>query len=221
MQIIREHVASKAPAFDDFPGLGVKVFMIRQKDRFGAESNQYAPVYLWPSVKPMWKFIAGDGFRGIVDSFGWTPIHYWLGFAYACAADIDWRALRSVTREQTMIQPGTDLPALRARENDCGRDAVAAASGPVARAVGVDTDPRAEQPARRRTELRGAPCLGASSERLGRYMIIPNGLAVGPTQLPNAGVLPSVRESFGLEFPASCYSRESSNTSRVVCIGSA
>jgi len=74
MQIIREHVASKAPAFDDFPGLGVKVFMIRQKDRFGAESNQYAPVYLWPSVKPMWKFIAGDGFRGIVDSFGWTPI---------------------------------------------------------------------------------------------------------------------------------------------------
>ena len=85
MQIIREHVASKAPAFDDFPGLGVKVFMIRQKDRFGAESNQYAPVYLWPSVKPMWKFIAGDGFRGFVDSFGWTPIHYWLGFAYACA----------------------------------------------------------------------------------------------------------------------------------------
>jgi hypothetical protein len=39
-----------------------------------------------------------------------------------------------------MIQPGTDLPALRARENDCARDAVAAASGPVARAVGVDTD---------------------------------------------------------------------------------
>src|SRR5262245_18584564 len=35
VQIIRERVASKAPAFDDFPGLGVKVFMIRQKDRFG------------------------------------------------------------------------------------------------------------------------------------------------------------------------------------------
>ena len=140
MQIIRKRVASKGPAFDHFPGLGVKVFMIRQKKHFGAESNQYAPVYLWPSVEPMWKFIAGDGFKGIVDSFGWTPIHYWLGFAYACAADIDWRALRSVTREQTMIQPGTDLPALRARENDCARDAVAAASGPVARAVGVDTD---------------------------------------------------------------------------------
>jgi hypothetical protein len=70
---------------DDFPGLGVKVFLIRQKNHFGAESNQYAPLYLWPSVEPMWKFIAGDGFRGFVDSFGWTPIHYWLGFAYACA----------------------------------------------------------------------------------------------------------------------------------------
>jgi len=141
-EIIRQRVASKGPAFDDFPGLGVKVFLIRQKDRFDAESNQYAAVYLWPSVKPMWKFIAGEGFKGIVDSFGWTPIHCWLGFAYACAADIDWRALRSVTREQTMIQPGTNLPALWARENDCARDAVAAAAafGPVARAVGVDTD---------------------------------------------------------------------------------
>src|SRR5215471_13356047 len=69
MQIIRKRVASKGPAFDHFPGLGVKVFMIRQKKHFGAESNQYAPVYLWPSVEPMWKFIAGDGFKGIVDSF--------------------------------------------------------------------------------------------------------------------------------------------------------
>jgi hypothetical protein len=140
MQIIRKRIALKGPAFDDFPGLGVKVFMIRQKDRFGAESNQYAPVYLWPSVKPMWAFIAGEGFRGIVDSFGWTPIRYWLGLAYACAADIDWRALRSVTREEAMIQPGADLPALRARENHAARDAVAAGSGLVARAVGVDTD---------------------------------------------------------------------------------
>jgi hypothetical protein len=52
MQIIRKRVVSKGPAFDDFPGLGVKVFLIRQKNHFGAESNQYAPLYLWPSVDP-------------------------------------------------------------------------------------------------------------------------------------------------------------------------
>jgi hypothetical protein len=36
-QIIRKRVAPKGRAFDDFPGLGVKVFMIRQKNHFGAE----------------------------------------------------------------------------------------------------------------------------------------------------------------------------------------
>ena len=35
MQIIRRRVATKGPAFDDFPGLGVKVFMIREKGCFG------------------------------------------------------------------------------------------------------------------------------------------------------------------------------------------
>ena len=76
MKIIRDRVAEKGPAFDRFPGLGIKVFMIREKGRFGAESNQYAPVYLWPSVAPLWEFIAGDGFKGILESFGWTAINY-------------------------------------------------------------------------------------------------------------------------------------------------
>src|SRR5580658_6912206 len=54
MGIIRQRVATKGPSFDDFPGLGVKVFMVREKGRHGAEGNQYAPLYLWPSVEPMW-----------------------------------------------------------------------------------------------------------------------------------------------------------------------
>jgi hypothetical protein len=33
MTIIRRRVAAKGPTFDDFPGLGAKVFMIREKDR--------------------------------------------------------------------------------------------------------------------------------------------------------------------------------------------
>ena len=31
MAIIRKRVADKAPAFDTFPGLGIKTFMIREK----------------------------------------------------------------------------------------------------------------------------------------------------------------------------------------------
>ncbi len=140
MQIIRRRVATKGPAFDDFPGLGVKVFMIREKGCFGAESNQYAPVYLWPTVEPMWKFIAGDGFKGILESFGWTAIQYWLGLSFAHSPDIDWKALRSVSREEAVIEPGSDLIALRACEIDHARSAVESASGPVARAVGVNPD---------------------------------------------------------------------------------
>jgi hypothetical protein len=85
MQIIRERVASKAPVFDDFPGLGVIVFMIRQKDRFGAESNDMHRSISGHRSNRCGNSFAGHGFRGIVDSFGWTPIHYWLGFAYAWA----------------------------------------------------------------------------------------------------------------------------------------
>jgi hypothetical protein len=140
MAIIRNRVASKGPGFDDFPGLGLKIFMIREKGRFGAESNQYAPVYLWPEIEPMWGFVAGDGFRGILDAFGRVPIRYWLGFAYARAEGIDLMSIRSVSREEARIDPGTDLAGLRRNELEQARAAVASTAGLLARAVGVDTE---------------------------------------------------------------------------------
>jgi len=141
MRIIRKRVADKGAGFDRFPGLGIKVFMIRERGRFGAESNQYAPVYLWPSVEPMWGFIAGDGFAGILESFGWTPIHNWLGLAFARENRArDLAELRSVTREIEAIEPGTDLAGLRKREIDNARRIIADTPDLVIRAVGLNPD---------------------------------------------------------------------------------
>src|SRR5215510_4152637 len=140
MAIIRRRVADKGPAFDTLPGLGLKAFTIREKGRYGAPSNQYAPVYLWPAVEPMWNFIAGDGFRGIIDSFGRPPIQYWLGLAYARRPDIDLKTLRSVSREEERIGSGTDLKALRQHEVRQAREIVGSISDLAVRAVGVDID---------------------------------------------------------------------------------
>jgi hypothetical protein len=140
MAIIRRRVADKGPAFDTLPGLGLKAFMISEKGRCGAPGNQYAPVYLWTDVAPMWHFVAGDGFRSVIDSFGRPPIHYWLGLAYARRPEIDLKTLRSVSREEERIEPGTDLKALRQGEIRQAREIVGAISDLAVRAVGLDVD---------------------------------------------------------------------------------
>jgi uncharacterized protein DUF4865 len=116
MGIIRKRVAAKGVSFDTFPGLGLKVFLIREKGRFGAHSNQYAPLYLWPAVESLWGFVAGEAFKGVIQSFGWVPIKHWLGLAFAkndaCAPE----RIRTVTREDQLIPAGTDLIELRADE---------------------------------------------------------------------------------------------------------
>ena len=141
MAIIRERVRKKGPAFDTFPGLGLKAFMIREKGRFGAENNQYAPVYLWPSVEAIWGFIAGEGFDGILQSFGWTPVYNWLGLVFAQTDQADaLHQLQSVTREEQRIVAGTDLAALRNREIADARRTIDSTPGLLMRAVGINPE---------------------------------------------------------------------------------
>jgi hypothetical protein len=141
MGIIRSRVATRGPSFDALAGLGIKTFTIRERGRFGAESNQYAPVYLWPAVQPIWGFVAGDGFAGIVDSFGWTPIPNWLGLAFARSDRSHSLAeLCSVTRETETIAPGTDLARLRRREIDGARALIGDTPDLMIRAVGLNPD---------------------------------------------------------------------------------
>lgn len=141
MGVIRSRVSTKGTGFDAFPGLGVKVFLIREKGRFGAESNQYAPLYLWPSVEAIWEFVAGDGFRGILDSFGWTPIHNWWGLAFERAPAVQSLAnLQSVVKRARTVEPGTNLTELRNREMAAARENVGTSRGPQMRAVGLNPE---------------------------------------------------------------------------------
>jgi Domain of unknown function (DUF4865) len=139
MSIIRERVALNGATYETFPGLGLKTFMIRERGRFGAESNQYAPAYLWPAVTPIWRFIAGEGFRGVTESFGWTPIHTWLGLVFA-RGDQSWplTELRTVTREELHIASGTDLSSLHNREIEEARRSVDSTPDHLIRAVGLN-----------------------------------------------------------------------------------
>ncbi|WP_267382938.1 DUF4865 family protein [Sphingomonas sp. GC_Shp_2] len=138
MAIIRDRVAKHGASFDDFPGLALKCFLIRERGRYGAEANQYAPVYLWPHEKQMWRFLAGPAFAKIKADFGVPPVSTWPGLAFAAAEHLDIDHIASVTRVMTAIPPETDLQALLAREREEADVAVSDDATCLARAVGLD-----------------------------------------------------------------------------------
>jgi hypothetical protein len=139
MQAIRARVASKGPAFDTLDGLGLKCFLIRERGRFGAQSNAYAPVYLWPRIDAMWGFVAGAGFAGIKESFGTPPVEIWPALAYARSARLtNPRAIVALTREDEVLRADVNLIEQRKRETDAALDAVERTPGLLARAVGLD-----------------------------------------------------------------------------------
>jgi hypothetical protein len=79
MGIIRERVATRGHALDDFPGLGIKAYLLRE----GTPVNQYAPFYLWGSTIGMNRFLwGGGGFQGIVTDFGRPSVRHWTGVAF-------------------------------------------------------------------------------------------------------------------------------------------
>jgi hypothetical protein len=82
MGIIRDRVATKGSALDDFAGLGLKAYGIRERGVGGSPVNAYAPFYLWDSVAGMNSFLWGEGFRGLCASFGRPAVRHWPGAAF-------------------------------------------------------------------------------------------------------------------------------------------
>ncbi|MGW6024086.1 DUF4865 family protein [Streptomyces sp. NPDC055099] len=82
MGIIRGRVAAKGHLLDDFPGLGAKAYLIRERGVDGSPVNQYAPFYLWNTAVGMTSFLWGPGFQGIVDDFGRPEVQHWTGLAF-------------------------------------------------------------------------------------------------------------------------------------------
>ncbi|WP_242613840.1 DUF4865 family protein [Herbihabitans rhizosphaerae] len=83
MAIIRHRVATRGHLLDDFDGLGVKAYLVRERGVDGSPVNQYAPFYVWHRVAGMSRFLLGGaGFQGIVDSFGRPGVRHWTGAAF-------------------------------------------------------------------------------------------------------------------------------------------
>ncbi|MDN3360090.1 DUF4865 family protein [Actinomadura sp. DC4] len=81
MDIIRERVATRGSALDDFDGLGLKAYLIRERGD-ASPVNQYAPFYLWQSPTGMNRFLwGGGGFHNIVRDFGRPSVRHWTGVA--------------------------------------------------------------------------------------------------------------------------------------------
>ncbi|MFJ9416768.1 DUF4865 family protein [Streptomyces sp. NPDC101227] len=79
MEIIRHRVRTKGHLLDDFAGLGLKAYGIRERGVDGSPVNQYAPFYLWADAEAMNGFLLGDGFRGVIRDFGRPAVKHWQG----------------------------------------------------------------------------------------------------------------------------------------------
>ncbi|NUS11036.1 MAG: DUF4865 family protein, partial [Streptomyces sp.] len=106
MGIIRHRVATRGRLLDDFPGLGQKAYLIRERGVDGSPVNQYAPFYLWNTPEGMNDFLWGPGFQSLVDDFGRPAVEHWTGLGFARGPAYDGTP-RAAARRSQPVAPGT------------------------------------------------------------------------------------------------------------------
>ncbi|WP_416969749.1 DUF4865 family protein [Streptomyces sp. 4F14] len=82
MSVIRARVARVGHLLDDWQGLGLKAYLVRERGVDGSPVNQYAPFYLWRTVQGMNRFLWGGPFQKLSDDFGRPAVRQWSGVAY-------------------------------------------------------------------------------------------------------------------------------------------
>lgn len=135
MEIIRRRVATRGHLLDDFPGLGLKAYLIRERGET-SPVNQYAPLYLWTAAEGMNAFLWGPGFQGIVDDFGRPEVQHWTGLLHlegAAPEALPRTALRHRERIPDTVRPATAVESALAESRR-----LATLSGVVATALAVD-----------------------------------------------------------------------------------
>ncbi|MGW5654333.1 DUF4865 family protein [Streptomyces humi] len=80
--IVRDRVARVGHLLDDWDGLGIKAYLLRERGVHGSPVNQYAPFYLWNTVEGMNRFLWGGPFQGLVNDFGRPAARQWTGLGY-------------------------------------------------------------------------------------------------------------------------------------------
>ncbi|GAA3398486.1 DUF4865 family protein [Streptomyces roseoviridis] len=135
MGIIRARVAARGHLLDDFPGLGLKAYLVRERGD-GSPVNQYAPFYLWADPAGMNAFLWGPGFQGVVRDFGRPVVQHWTALAYdegPAASSVP----RAATRRRWPLPEGAE-PGDAVAEALDRHSRRATADGVVASALAVD-----------------------------------------------------------------------------------
>lgn len=109
--IIRSRVARVGQLLDDWDGLGLKTFLLRERGVHGSPVNQYAPFYLWNTVEGMNRFLWGGAFQGLVNDFGRPEVAQWTGLAYEEGGGAGSPATLAVRKRQRLAE-GVELAAV-------------------------------------------------------------------------------------------------------------
>jgi hypothetical protein len=131
MGIIRRRIAERGHLTDRFPQLAFKAYLFAERSATDGSENLYAPFYLWHDPQGMNAFLGGEGFAGVVASFGRPNVRTWPVWQAQTAADLS--GATHATRELAPIPAHTPLGDLRGEEQarlaaDLERGALAAIS---------------------------------------------------------------------------------------------
>jgi hypothetical protein len=122
MQTIRQRVAERGPLWDDTEGLIFKLFATQQRNRHGATGNVYASVYLWFDSDAAVRFLMGERFQAVTDTFGRPQIETWLPLDARTGVA---RQALSLYRDERAINAAADRAALYATETGLNREIAA------------------------------------------------------------------------------------------------
>jgi hypothetical protein len=111
MGTIRQRVATRGHLLDDFPGLGAKAYLIRERGVADSPVNQYAPFYLWNTPQGMNSFLWGPGFQGLVADFGRPVVEHWTGLGFARGPAFG-AVPRAAARRTWPVEPGAEPAAV-------------------------------------------------------------------------------------------------------------
>jgi hypothetical protein len=132
---IRVRAQERGPLWAAVPELCFKAFLLREKGRHGAIANNYSSLYLWRQDEAFRDFLVSGRYKVVTDAFGRAKIQTQFALDAQRGRGCD---ARFATTEEFDIPLDADLTAVFAREIERNRE-VAARSGTVVAAVGVDT----------------------------------------------------------------------------------
>ncbi|MFF4440092.1 DUF4865 family protein [Streptomyces sp. NPDC001621] len=137
MGVIRSRVARVGHLLDDWEGLGIKTYVLRERGVHGSPVNQYGPFYLWNTAEGKNRFLWGGAFQGPVDDFGRPAVRQWTGLAFEEGAATG-SAPGFALRRRQAVPDGVELAAFMA-ETAAETARLAAEDGAALAAAAVDT----------------------------------------------------------------------------------